>query len=162
MTAAHPSHPSRYAGISLREDEKILVDGIVSTGIFWKAFAVAMLAVCVGLMAWQLGVFLLIVSFLMFVVAALTKRFLLLALTDYRVLVRYGIMNLETLQIRFDSLESAEVHKTLVGQFLGYGNVVLTGKGTRRIIIPFIDNAEFLRDRLDEILYEREKGARKL
>ena len=148
---------SRYAGISLREGEKILAEGLISTGIFWKSFAVLIIAICVGLFAWQLGVFLLVVAMLMFLVSSLTKRFLLLALTDYRVLVRYGIMNLETLQIRFDSLESVEVHRTLMGQFLGYGNVILTGNGTRRIIIPFVANAAYFRDKLDQVLYKREK-----
>ncbi len=153
--------PSRYAGISLREGEKMLAAGDISAGIFWKSFAIALIALCIGLFAWQLGAFLFAVALVMFLVASLTKRFLLLALTDYRVLVRYGIMNLETLQIRFDSLESAEVHTTLMGQFLGYGNIVLTGNGTRRIIIPFVSNAVYFRDKLDQILYKREKERQK-
>lgn len=164
MTTA-PQHSSmprspRYAELSLREDETIIAEGVISSGIYWKAFAVLVLAIIIGLKAWQLGVFLGFVTFVMFVMAALTRKFLLLILTNHRVIVRFGIMNLDTIQIRFSSIESVEVKRTLIGQFLGYGIVAIRGTGTRSIAVPFVANAVAFRDILDEVLYRADKNNR--
>ena len=151
------SRDPRLADIGLREGETILINGIISPGIYWKSLFVLLLALLVGLLAWQLGALLLIVSLIMFGVAFLTQKFLLLVLTDHRVIVRYVIINLETTQIRFSSLESVEVQRTLVGQLLGYASVVLTGTGTRVLVVPFIANANQFRNALDEILFRQDE-----
>tara|TARA_B100001179_G_scaffold231924_1_gene223177 strand:- start:786 stop:1304 length:519 start_codon:yes stop_codon:yes gene_type:complete len=151
------SRDPRLADIGLREGETIIINGIISPGIYWKSLFVLLLALLISLLAWQLGALLLIVSIMMFGVAFLTQRFLLLVLTDHRVIVRYGIMNLETTQIRFSSMESVEVQRTLVGQLLGYASVVLTGTGTRVLIVPFVANANQFRNALDEILFRQDE-----
>ena len=147
----------KMSGISLREGEKIIVNCQISPGIFWKSLAVFILALILGVfVAPQLGGLFLIVSVVTFALAFMTQRFLLLVLTNQRVLVRHGLVKLDTTQLRFSSLESVEVQKTLIGHFLGYGNIVLTGNGSRILIIPFVANAEAFRNALDEILYTRE------
>ena len=49
-------------GITLRDGEEILIEAVISNAIFWKSLAVVVLAVLIGILAWQLGVFLLIVA----------------------------------------------------------------------------------------------------
>lgn len=145
------------AGIKLREDEKLLVRGHISLGIYWKALAVLLLSLLIGLLlAKELGVFLLLVSAVVALGAFLTKKFLFIALTNERVLVRRGIIKIDTLQLRLDSLESVEVQRTIVGQLLGYASVVITGVGSRFTIVPFVENAVTFRDALDDVLYSKD------
>ena len=141
--------------ITLRDGEELLVEGVISGGIFWKSVAVACLGLVVGLMAWQLGLLLLIVAGIMFLLEFLTRRYLLLILTTHRVLVRYGIVNLDTTQIHLETVESVEVRRTLMGRFLGYASVVVSGTGSRVLIIPYIENADYFRNVLDELLYRK-------
>ncbi|MGE4313074.1 MAG: PH domain-containing protein [Pseudobdellovibrionaceae bacterium] len=144
--------------ISLRDGEEMYLEGIISGGIFWKSLAVACLGLVVGLIAWQLGLLLLIVAGIMFLIAWLTRHYLLLVLTNHRVLVRYGIINLDTTQIHLETIESVEVRRTLIGRFLGYASVVVSGTGSRVLIIPYIENADHFRNVLDELLYRRRQG----
>ncbi|MGB1076850.1 MAG: PH domain-containing protein [Bdellovibrionales bacterium] len=146
-----------FNGIRLRDEEKLLINVRISNGIYWKAGAVCVLAFLIGLLAWQLGVFLLIVAGVTAGIAFLTKTILFLALTNQRVLVRRGIIKIDTLQLRLDSLESVEVQRTLVGQILGYASVVITGVGNRFTIVPFVANAVEFRDLLDDELFSKNK-----
>ena len=145
-----------YKGTRLREDENLLISGRISNGIYWKAIAVFILACLVGMKAWQLGVFLLIVSGVIAIIAYLTRRFLFLVLTNQRVLIRRGIIKIDTMQLRLDSLESVEVQRTLVGQVLGYASVVITGVGSRFTIVPFVADAVRFRDMLDDELFAKD------
>lgn len=142
---------------SLREGEKVLVKGEISSGIFWKAGAILVIAALVGLLAWQLGVFLAIVAGLTFLYELLLTRFLLLIVTNERIFFRSGILKVDTVQVRLERVESVEIQRTLVGQLLGYGTVVLTGTGSRFSYIPYLSNAARLRNVIDELLYQREK-----
>ena len=146
-------------GITLRDGEEILIEAVISNAIFWKSLAVVVLAVLIGILAWQLGVFLLIVAAITAMIAATIKKFLFLALTDQRVFVRTGVIKIDTVQLRFETIESVEVQRTIVGQVLGYANVVITGMGNRFTIVPFVENADAFRDRLDEVLFEKNKAS---
>ncbi|MBL4589624.1 MAG: PH domain-containing protein [Alphaproteobacteria bacterium] len=148
-----------FNGIALRDGETPVLNARISIGIFWKAAAVVIIALLIGLLAWQLGVFLLLVACLTASIAALTRRFLFLALTDQRVLMRRGIIKIDTMQLRLDSIESVEVQRTIVGQFLGYASIVITGIGSRFTIIPFVENAVEFRDMLDDALYAKDNAS---
>jgi uncharacterized membrane protein YdbT with pleckstrin-like domain len=143
--------------ISLREGEKVLIRGNISTGIFWKAFAVLMLALLVGVVAWQLGVFLGIVALMTFAYESLLRKFLLLIVTNERIFFRSGLLKVDTVQVRLERVESVEIQRTLTGQVLGYGTVVLTGTGSRFSYIPYLENAAEIRNVIDDLLYQREK-----
>ncbi len=146
-----------FNGVKLREGESPVLNARISAGIYWKACAVVLLSFLIGLIAWQLGVFLLCVAIITASTGFLTKKFLFLALTNQRVLMRRGIIKVDTMQLRLESLESVEVQRTLVGQFLGYASVVITGVGTRFTLVPFVANAVEFRDALDDALYKKEK-----
>ena len=105
------------------------------------------------------GIFLAGVAVLMFIIASLYKHFLLLVLTDKRVFLRYGILRVDTIQIRHSRIESVETEKTIMGQILGYAAVVIYGTGSRRTAIPFIADALEFRNELDERLNQYEESA---
>jgi uncharacterized membrane protein YdbT with pleckstrin-like domain len=104
----------------------------------------------------NLGVFLLLVSFVMFLMARMTKHYLLLVLTDQRVIIRAGVLNLETIQFHYSKIESVEIAWSPVGRMLGYGTVFISGTGSRVIAVPFIANALEFRSTVDNLITRQE------
>lgn len=148
---------NRDLPVTLRDGEKILAKGKISDAIFWKAFGVFMIALLLWTIAAPLGIFLTIVATLTALYAALLKKFLLLIVTNERIFFRSGLLKVDTVQVRLERVESVEIQRTLMGQFLSYGTVVLTGTGSRYSYIPYLANAAELRNVIDELLYQREK-----
>lgn len=142
---------------ALREGEKILIKGRISEGIYWKSFAILMFAFLLSLMAIQLGVFMGIVALLSFLYATLLRQFLMLIVTNERIFFRSGLIKVDTVQVRLERVESVEIQRTITGQILGYGTVVLTGVGSRYSFIRYLANAAQVRNVIDELLYQREK-----
>lgn len=143
----------------LMPDEKLLCVAEVSVGIFWKCAVMLVFSLVMLVVATPLGVFFSLVTLIMFIVAYLTKYFLLLAATDKRVIIRCGIINLDTIQFRYTKLESVELARTIIGQILGYASVVITGTGSRVTVIPFIANASKFRETLNGILFAQDEKA---
>jgi hypothetical protein len=143
---------------ALREGEKVLIKGKISEGIYWKAFGVLMFALLLCIIAIPLGVFMGIVALLSFGYAALLRKFLLMVVTSERIFFRSGLIKVDTVQVRLDRVESVEIQRTITGQLLGYGTVVLTGVGSRYSYIRYLANAPEIRNVIDELLYQREKN----
>ncbi len=145
----------------LMPGEKIMRIAQISPGIYWKGFAVLLLAVILLFSGtlFNLGLFFLFISVLMLSVSYLTRYFLLLAATDKRIIIRHGILNLDTIQFRYSKLESVELSRTIIGQILGYASVVITGTGSRVTVIPFIADASRFRQELNKVLFEQDDKA---
>jgi hypothetical protein len=169
LSAVRPdesSSPRKILKSMLLPDEKILLIGEVSGGIYWKSIAVLcvaalfmLLMVSFGLPSQLLLLFggaLTIKVVLMFTVAILRKHYLLLAATDKRIIIRVGILNLEIIQLRYAQVESSEVASTIPGRFLGYSSVFISGTGGHTLAIPFIVNAMEFRKTVTEILSRRD------
>ena len=73
-------------------------------------------------------------------------------------LLRYGIIKLEVVQIHHRKIESVELGWTILGQILGYASVMITGTGSRVSVIPWIANAPQFRKELEAIVLEIEEG----
>ena len=143
--------------VSLREGERVVARAEISLGIYWKTIAVLILAIIIGLMAWQLGVLLLLVTILMFLYAFAMRHALLLVVTNQRIFVRAGIIKVDTVQIRFDRIESVEIQRTIPGQIFSYATLMISGTGALLAFIPFMSNAQQIRDLVDEMMYKREE-----
>ena len=61
--------------------------------------------------------------------------------------------------MRLERIESVEIQRTLVGQFLNYATLMVTGTGSRLAFIPYIENAAEIRNVIDDILYKRDSVA---
>jgi uncharacterized membrane protein YdbT with pleckstrin-like domain len=141
----------------LRSGEKILVTSIVSGGIYWKAIAVFTFAIILFLLAPPLGFFMSFVAFLIFAYAYIIKSINSLIVTNQRIFMRSGLVKIDTIQIRLERIEAVEIQRTLVGQFLGYATLVITGTGTTFAYLPFLANAPHIRNVLDDLLYKRDQ-----
>lgn len=143
----------------LLEGEQMIVQGRVHPAIFWKAVGVMGLAVVMLFKAFALGLFLCFVAAVMMALAALTRRYLVLILTDKRVIIRAGIAFVELIEIRHSQIESVELFYTLPGQIFGYASVVVSGTGRRNVMVPFMENAVEFRRALEEMLIKRDDAS---
>ncbi len=103
-----------------------------------------------------IGVMLFVVGALMLCVAILTQHFLLLAVTNKRVLARYGLLQMDVVDIRLSKIESIDLERMLPGHIFGYANVVVMGTGNRMIRVSYIGNAEEFRRYYNEMVLAEE------
>lgn len=141
--------------------EKLIAQARINDGIYWKAIAVFVLAVFVALsLAVELGAVLAAAAVCLGIYAVFMKEILLLAITNKRVFARYGLMQVDVVDIHFDKIESVELERMLPGYLLGYASVVIVGTGGRMIVIPYVSNGPQLRRAYNELtLGGREGGA---
>ncbi len=142
----------------LLADETVIKNAVVSDGIYWKPAAVFILSLIAAiLVAKELGMLLGLVSVLMAVHAILRKEIMLLVVTNKRILVRYGILQVDVVDIHFDKVESIELERMLPGYILGYASVAIMGTGNRLIVMPYIANAVDIRRAYNEITLKDKK-----
>jgi hypothetical protein len=146
----------RLAGISLGDDEALISFAHIHAAIYWKSVAVLMFAILVMLaFAIELGLFFALVGGIMLVMAHLTRRYLILAATDKRIFVRSGWFYADMIELRYTQVESVELGIMPIGQIFGYGSVIVTGTGNRRIIVPYVTDAVQFRSKVNEILVNK-------
>lgn len=146
----------RLAGITLGDDEALISFAHIHAAIYWKSVAVLMFAILVMLaFAIELGLFFALVGGIMLVMAHLTRRYLILAATDKRIFVRSGWFYADMIELRYTQVESVELGIMPIGQIFGYGSVIVTGTGNRRIIVPYVTDAVQFRSKVNEILVNK-------
>ena len=153
--------PAEHIKQLLLEGEQVVRIAQIHPAIYWKGGVLAVIALLCMLFfpaAMNLWLFLLFVAGILLIYATLTKHFLMLAVTNKRVLLRYGIIQLEVVQIHHRKIESVELGWTILGQILGYASVMITGTGSRVSVIPWIANAPQFRKDLESIIMEIEEG----
>ena len=141
----------------LVKDEELLVQGEIHPAIYWKSVAVLIFSLLLSLKVPMLGVVFGVFGLLLLAFAVLSRHFLLIALTNKRVLTRYGILQTDVVAINFSRVESVELERMLPGHLLGYATVVVMGTGQRYIRIPFIANAVEFRRKFDELTLDTEE-----
>ena len=136
----------------LVEGEEILNVAEISPYIYWQSIAVTIIAVLFYFLAPNLGIYLLFVAGLTALYAAARKAILLLVLTNKRILARYGLLQMDVVDLHFDKLESIELEQMPTGMIMGYHRVAIQGTGNRYISIPYVMNAPKIRKSYNEIV----------
>ncbi len=149
-----------------REIEKILVKGEevilraeLHGAIYWKSVALIIVALLLALSIPPLGLLLAVVGVILLCIAILTRHFLLLAVTNKRILARYGLLQMDVVDIRLSKVESIDLERMLTGHIFGYANVVVMGTGQRLIRVPYIRNADAFRRYYNEMVLASEGNA---
>lgn len=136
----------------LIKGEEIIVQADIHWAIFWRSGAVFFLSLLVGaFIVTELGILLLVTSLIMAGHAWVKKEILMMVITNKRVLVRYGILQVDVVDMRFSKIESVELERMIPGYLLGYANVVMMGTGNRYVVIPFVSNAVDIRRAYNKI-----------
>ena len=142
----------------LVEGEEIVEQAVISDAIYWKAIAVLVIAIAVALtVAIELGVVLAIAAIALFVHATLKKEILFFVLTDRRIFARYGILQVDVVDVRFDKIESIELERMVPGYVLGYASLIIMGTGNRFISIPYVSNGLQIRRSYNQLTLEDDK-----
>ena len=139
--------------VSVLPDEKIIRVADFHWGIYWKGLAVFAIGLLVAIPVWTMGVYIMFIASIMLLVAYMTKHYLLLILTDKRLLMRTGLIRMDTVQLSLERVESVELERTIPGMLLGYASVVITGTGSRVMAVPFVDMPQQFRRLTDERIY---------
>ena len=127
-----------YIDDSLIEGERLVHRARMS---WWSQFWLLLLGV-VTLVAFGLGLIFLIW-------AAINVRSTELAITNRRVIAKTGFVRRHTVEINLDKVEALKVEQGVMGRFLNYGTIFLSGAGTsvaplRNIADPLVFRRKFM------------------
>ena len=115
-----------YIDDSLIEGERIIHRARVS---WWSQFGLVLLGI----------VTLVIVVGLVFLVMAWIKvRSTEIAITNRRVIAKFGFVKRDTVEINLDKVEALRVDQSVMGRILNYGTLYITGTGSSVEPIPNI------------------------
>lgn len=142
----------------LVKGEEIVMQAEISPAIYWKSFAVLLASFLLALVAVPLGIVLAVAALLMFIHATIKKEILMFVLTNKRILVRYGILQVDVVDMHFSKVESIELERMIPGYILGYASLIVMGTGQRFIGIPYVKNARELRRAYNGLVLEAEEG----
>lgn len=88
-----------------------------------------------------------IVPVALFIVTAISliRTFLVvstteLAVTNKRVLAKFGIIKRSTIELNLTSVESVNLEQGILGRVLNYGSLVFNGTGSSGVPVPYISH----------------------
>jgi uncharacterized membrane protein YdbT with pleckstrin-like domain len=115
-----------YVESVLGEGEQVRFRGRVSAwSLFWYWFwGVLLLVIGIGL--------------IVLIVGWVKLRATELAVTNKRVIAKFGFISRQTIEINVSKIESIQVDQTVMGRMLDYGTIVLSGAGTPQATIRHI------------------------
>ena len=142
----------------LVKGEEVVETAVISPFIYWQSVGVFIFAILVGLVVFELGALLAVTALAMFTYVALKKEILLLVLTNKRMLFRYGILQVDVVDLRFSKIESVELERMVPGYIMGYSNVVIMGTGNRYVVIPYVQNGHEIRQAYNRMTLSDEES----
>ncbi len=140
----------------LVKGEEVILRAKLHGAIYWKAVAVLIFALILFLTIPPLGMLLAVFGAILLCVAILTQHYLLLVVTNKRILARYGLLQMDVVDIRLSKVESIDLERMLPGHLFGYASVVVMGTGQRSIRVPYIANADQFRRYYNEMVLVEE------
>jgi len=143
----------------LVKDEEVILRAEFHWAIYWKGFAVIAIALLVALLVpivFPIAMLFSACGVIMLIIAKLTQHYMLLVVTNKRVLARYGLLQMDVVDIRLSKVESIDLERMLPGHLLGYASVVILGTGQRLIRVQYIANAEKFRRYYNELVLAEE------
>lgn len=120
--------------------ERVICVAEISAFIYWKSAATFAAALVLLFYAATLGIYAAAVGVALFFLAWSGRKYLLLAATDRRLLVRGGILNENIIQLPYEAVESLRVSRLPMARMFGYGSIILSGRGQQTVIVPYVKN----------------------
>lgn len=107
----------------------IYLSGLIVLGVAVVVYIVALLAPAfapaLNLVTWAV----LALGALLILSAWLHKWGTEIAVTNHRAIYKSGIFSRRTVEMNLDQIESVEVHQSIMGRLLGYGDIAVHGTG---------------------------------
>jgi uncharacterized membrane protein YdbT with pleckstrin-like domain len=131
-----------YVESIVGEGERVLYVGKVSLFSILPAIFGGGLLVVIGLVglatAGPLGVVFLALGALALAVGFIKRSSTELAVTNRRVIAKFGLVRRSTVELNLAKIESIRVEQSVPGRLLGYGSIFVTGTGSTIEPIPYI------------------------
>ena len=89
---------------------------------------------------WLVGALLLVfvIGLVFWIVAWIRIRTTELAVTERRVIAKFGLIRRDTIEIKVERIESVQVNQSVLGRLLNFGTIVFSGAGTPQLTVPDI------------------------
>lgn len=87
-----------------------------------------------------IGWTLLVITIPLAIYQYLQLRFLEQAVTNKRLVHKTGIVSRRTSEIKIVAIETIDLHQTFIGRVLNFGTVLITGRGSSRVILSKVRN----------------------
>ena len=118
-----------YVQSALTNGEKIAYEGKVSLWSLAPLFIIGLLL----LPFWGIG--------LLFWISAAIKYFTTeLAITNKRVIAKFGLISRTTIEINIQKIESIQVNQGILGRIFNFCSIVVAGAGNPQAPVPGISN----------------------
>ena len=118
-----------YVESALTKGEQVVYQGKVS---IWSLVPLLLLGL-IFLAVYGLG--------LLFWVAAAIRYFTTeLAITNKRVIAKFGLISRSTIEINLQKIESIQVNQGILGRIFNFGSIVVSGAGNPQAPIPGISS----------------------
>jgi len=118
-----------YIDGALIKDEKVVYTGKIS---LWSLAPLIILGVLL-LAAWGIGL-------IFFLVAFIRYKTTELAITNKRVIAKFGFISRKTIELNINKVESIQVNQDILGRIFDYGSLIISGAGNPQAPISGISN----------------------
>ena len=146
-----------YVQQSLLKDETVEYQANVSPWAFAPRILFALIILIIGMNAGEAFILFFLVALLILGVAFVQYKTTELALTNKRIVAKFGFIKRETMELKLDKVESVQLGQGVLGRILGFGDVIVSGAGNPKAPIPYISNPMQFRTRVFEIQDELEE-----
>jgi uncharacterized membrane protein YdbT with pleckstrin-like domain len=118
-----------YIESNLLPDEKIVYKARLHWIIFWKPCALVFLGAIFLFIQPIVGGVVILIGLLAFLPPVIDYASSEFGVTNKRVIIKVGFLRRKTLELLLRHVEAISVDQTVMGRFLNYGSVTLTGTG---------------------------------
>lgn len=134
-----------YVTENLAPGEHVIYQTHLHWKIFFKAIIITILALnFLSLQSWNrewpavVGTILLIWAGINAIINAIELQTAEFAVTDRRLIMKWGILSRQSIDLRLIQMETLLVEQSLIGRILDYGKIVVVGSGGTRQYTPDI------------------------
>lgn len=160
-----------YVDSVIGKEEQVLHQAQISMVSYWAVWLIGGLFVFSGLLNVVVGLFsekifigpglvVLLIGGLFIAIPLIAKYTTELAITNRRIIAKFGLVRRNTFELNLSKIESIRVEQGILGRILNYGDVFVIGTGGSKEPITRIAHPLEFRRRYDEILekYEASKS----
>jgi membrane protein YdbS with pleckstrin-like domain len=133
---------------TLSPGEAVNYEAKISVWSLWGYFLAGLLTI------WIVGI-----GLLFFLFAFLHWKTTELAITNKKVIAKFGFISRTTVEILVPRIESVQVHQGIFGRIFNYGTIILSGVGTSQAPIPRISDPLRFRQEFLEIQEQLARAA---
>lgn len=135
---------TKYIEGSLVEGEQVLYTGRISKWSVWGHIVLTLIflaatAVLIATMP-PAGLVTLAIAAVLAVITWVKLHTTELAITNKRVVAKFGLISRETVELNINKVESIQVHQTFWGRIFNHGSLTIAGGGNPQAPIPGISD----------------------